>query len=759
MLDGKHFFNGNNQLMLENIGAYTVKDIKIYDKVGEASEFAGRNLGNDKELVMDVRLKKEYATGLIANIEGGIGTDSRYLGRLLGMWFTADTRLTLYVNSNNLNDDRKPGKSDSWTPADLKTGVTRLTTGGLDYSVDKKMAGWKANGDIVVKHSDLKDHTGIYRTNFLAGGDTYDRIFHNNHYRNLSINTKHLFYLKRKAFDISINPRLEYGHRNNSSATAAITLLSNVQDITFENLVDFGQTPGFLTDYINRYTRDNLSKGNTLTGSLSADTRIKLSGTSNIIRVGINATYSAMKDDRFERYYLSYSSGATAAQYYDRYFKNHPNHTSRVGGHVGYNMHLTEGITFELTYRYAHNEGKTTSELFNLHELSDDANRPFGLLPSTSEYLATLDRRNSYVSRIKNDDHTISPLLLFERGNVNGQFNIPVILSDKRLAYHRGIIDTTIVRNTVLLNIDDTFIEWKPNRTKKFTLMYGLQSEAPDLVNMVDMTDTTDPLNIYEGNAGLKNSRLHRVSLNAELMNPAKGLMQYINLKFSTIENALARGYIYESTTGIRRFKTYNVNGNWDGSASYGLGLQFGPGKTMTLQSLTTGSMVRSVDLVGEDDNVPSRSKVTSKGVNEILKWNWGIGKNQIGLNADVTYRRYSATAAMNTWQHKYGMTGLVNITKDLQVSTDFSVFLRSGFCDESLNTTDLVWNTRISYSMLKGSLVAMLDGFDMLHNLSNVTYSVNAQARTETYVNVLPRYFMLHIQYRFNRQPKKRNK
>ncbi len=60
---------------------------------------------------------------------------------------------------------------------------------------------------------------------------------------------------------------------------------------------------------------------------------------------------------------------------------------------------------------------------------------------------------------------------------------------------------------------------------------------------------------------------------------------------------------------------------------------------------------------------------------------------------------------------------------------------------------------------MLKGSLVAMLDGFDMLHNLSNVTYSVNAQARTETYVNVLPRYFMLHIQYRFNRQPKKRNK
>jgi len=219
----------------------------------------------------------------------------------------------------------------------------------------------------------------------------------------------------------------------------------------------------------------------------------------------------------------------------------------------------------------------------------------------------------------------------------------------------------------------------------------------------------------------------------------------------------LAKGYIYESTTGIRRFKTYNVNGNWDGSASYGIGLQFGPGKAMTLQSLTTGSMVRSVDLVGEDDTAPSKSEVTSKGVNEILKWNWAIGKNQVGLNADVTYRRYSGMAAMGTWQHKYGITGLVNITKDLQVSTDFNVFVRSGFSDNSLNSTDPVWNARISYSMLKGSLVAMLDGFDMLHNLSNVTYSVNAQARTETYVNVLPRYFMFHLQWRFNRQLKKK--
>ena len=50
-----------------------------------------------------------------------------------------------------------------------------------------------------------------------------------------------------------------------------------------------------------------------------------------------------------------------------------------------------------------------------------------------------------------------------------------------------------------------------------------------------------------------------------------------------------------------------------------------------------------------------------------------------------------------------------------------------------------------------------MLDAFDILNQLSNVTYGVNAQARTVTYTNVLPRYAMLHVQYKFNITPKKK--
>ncbi|MBO4995696.1 MAG: hypothetical protein J6C78_06990, partial [Muribaculaceae bacterium] len=78
---------------------------------------------------------------------------------------------------------------------------------------------------------------------------------------------------------------------------------------------------------------------------------------------------------------------------------------------------------------------------------------------------------------------------------------------------------------------------------------------------------------------------------------------------------------------------------------------------------------------------------------------------------------------------------------------------------DRQLNTTDLVWNARATKSILKGSVVFVVDAYDLLRQLTNVTYTINAQARTETVSNVIPAYVLFHIQYRWNKQPKGKSK
>ena len=50
-----------------------------------------------------------------------------------------------------------------------------------------------------------------------------------------------------------------------------------------------------------------------------------------------------------------------------------------------------------------------------------------------------------------------------------------------------------------------------------------------------------------------------------------------------------------------------------------------------------------------------------------------------------------------------------------------------------------------------------MVDGWDILGNLSNVSAGVNGQGRWEYSYNVIPRYALVRVLYRFDHQPKKR--
>ena len=57
LLNGKEFLDGNNQLMLENIGAYTVKNIEVYEGQTKLEKWRG-DPDAQKHLTMDVKLKK-----------------------------------------------------------------------------------------------------------------------------------------------------------------------------------------------------------------------------------------------------------------------------------------------------------------------------------------------------------------------------------------------------------------------------------------------------------------------------------------------------------------------------------------------------------------------------------------------------------------------------------------------------------------------------------------------------------------------------
>ena len=103
------------------------------------------------------------------------------------------------------------------------------------------------------------------------------------------------------------------------------------------------------------------------------------------------------------------------------------------------------------------------------------------------------------------------------------------------------------------------------------------------------------------------------------------------------------------------------------------------------------------------------------------------------------------------------GVNATVSLPWHFQLTTDMMMFARRGYQQHEMNTTDWVWNAQLTRSFAKGHLLAKLQGFDILHELSTTSYAVDAQGRTETWHNSIPRYVMLSLSWRFNINPKKK--
>lgn len=299
-------------------------------------------------------------------------------------------------------------------------------------------------------------------------------------------------------------------------------------------------------------------------------------------------------------------------------------------------------------------------------------------------------------------------------------------------------------------------------RITMHTLMmeYHLNMNSPELLHMVDVENSSDPMNIYLGNPGLKNSALHSFRWLYMIRPSGTNLRNFFNIRYSRECNALVRGYYYNITDGVRYHRTYNVNGNNRFNISDAVTLQFGRHKQFSISSTTEGGRIHSVDMIGTGDSRPEPSAVNTRTLGEDIKLSWNIGRQSLSVSGKVINRLTTSSregfSDIDATHLQYGMTGVFRLPAGFGVSTDFTFYTRRGYGMRELDTTDAVWNLRATYTPSGGRWVFTVDGFDLLHQLSNIHYAVSASGRTITYTNTLPRYILASVQYRFSIQPRR---
>ena len=783
LLNGKDLFNGNNELMLQNLGAYTVKDIAVYDKSGRTSELMDMPVAGDKKHVMDVRLKREYSHGFIVNFDGGYGTKDKYLARLFSMWFSDNVSATLTAGMNNLSDYNTPGQNTAiWSPSQMKDNVATRKFAGLTYNANGDKDVWTLKGGINISDIDATTTKATQRTNFLPINDTYDYIFNEDLDHELKVGTSHSFYSKLGSrANLNISPSFNYEHINNSNNSASLTLRDKMTDISRSTIYNIYNNSDSAAYVINRQLRDNLTKKDSYEGKFEASSDIKLSSKENrsMLTINLASNYNSESIGQFKRFNINTGPELEPSNHESQYINGKPTNSFELRPGLVFtqffNYHM---IQLPIKYDFVYRRNTTTSNLYLLNELNNytPEKYPIGTLPPLIDLPSVFDQGLSYQIKEKAYEHTISFVpqhyVAFNLKGENPYLFVAnagafLTLSHKSLDYYHYSGIQTRKSNFALWDSYISFHFFKYSVPAwNYFFQARLSSFAPSMINFITLP-VTDPMNIIMGNPDLTTSKEYSLLLRIDKTDKNKR-KHLIQADYKYYSDLISMGYDYNMTTGVRTFKPRNISGNMTASGSYEFFMPFGHKKQFDFTTKTEGRYRRSVDFVGTYESESSitdvlnlpKSIVNTFTANEQLTYNWRIGMHKIGLFVNVLYNYYTSPDdgfnSFNSWTYNYGFSAIFNMGKGWSLSTDLSSYNRRGFSDNRLNTSDFVWNARISKSILKGNLTFVLDGYDLLHQLSNTTYTVDAQARTETVSNVIPSYVLFHVFFRFNRQPKK---
>lgn len=767
LLNGKDFFKGKNQIMLDNLPYYTVKELKVYDRSSDKSRLMGKEVAK-KDYVMDVELKREYNRGYIANIEAAGGTKDRYLGRLFGLYYTDRSRLSIFGNFNNMNETRRPGGKGDWSPANSPQGQKTTRKVGIDFSTASKNDKFNENGNITFGWDNTHDMSRMSMESFASAGNIFSRNVSDSRTSNHNFNLYNSISLQGKTglvFDTSI----DYYDNKSLSVSRSATYsaepnrwgdINSTIDSTFAENVQ-----GTLRDIItNRSLNRSMSKGRTLGINSELETwhklawgdRIEMSVNVNYKNSNPNESFSLSRNDYFK------TDDKDLRNYYnDRRTNSYSLYTNlSYGLEIPYTKWtVLAGPTFSQDYN------STKGMNYRLDQLGGEwmANPEmmYATLPSNMQLLAdVVDNKTS--RRYNTLKRNSGGVITFRRNADNSYFQIELKMVDEaeRINFHSAALDTTATRSRFVFRPYMYYSKF--NSKLNLNIKYYLQSSFPDFFRIMPYTDNSNPLLVTVNNPNLKKSLFHHYDFSLRL----RGLknQQYAGffLTGNFYHNSIGTRTRYNTQTGGYTYMSDNIGGggNWDFWSTVSYGRALGKARLFNLDyKLWVNGMRRKDFDIAYDDNPMQVCYTYNSELGNSLYLLFQKNKLSISLGGKAEWKHSVSNRSnfekINAYQFDYGGSMTYTLPLDITLSTDIREYCRRGYSDNSFNTSDLVWNASLARSFCKGKLTLVAEAFDILQNLSNTTYDIGGQSRSETWRNTLPSYAIMKVAYKFSKSPK----
>ena len=334
----------------------------------------------------------------------------------------------------------------------------------------------------------------------------------------------------------------------------------------------------------------------------------------------------------------------------------------------------------------------------------------------------------------------------------------------ERLDYERGMIDTVATQNTVFLNASASsrLMSKDGKHDLRFSLSHNRYSAQ--LMNRIGWRDDSQPLIVREGNPGLKGNVTTNANIDYFDKN-AHGHQQsmHVGTSLNYQHRSTAQSASYDPVSGVYTYQPMNVKGAYTLKSTFDFSRTIDEKRYWSWQTNADAGYHHSIDhamltgMTASEENI-----VNTLTLHDGAYIQYNKGTLNIRATGDIRWRHSEGKMqdfeTLNATDFQYGLSARYILPRlNTTLSADGNMYSRRGYGSSELNTDDFVLNASISQPFFKSKLIARIEAFDLLHQLSNTQYTVNAQGRTETWYRSLPHYVMAHLVYHWNKNPKKK--
>lgn len=768
LVNGKEFFGNDPQAALKNLPANIVKRIKTYDRKSDRARITGIDDGEENN-VIDLEIKPNMLKGLVGQIGGALGSHDRYSATANVNRFRQDGHVSLMGGLNNVNNPgfSERGRGSMNFSRAAQPGLTAAKSVGLSLGKDKKDH-YRINGNLRYGYTNGEQRNSRHsETAYSATNYRYGNSESRSLRRRYEINAN--FFMEWKPDTLTtlqLRPDFNYSSTDNNSQSKSDASRWDGSEETD-------------TIAINRQNSSSSGGSDNTSATINLNAFRRLNAKGRNISASGSFSYGDGKSENFSSHDITYFLQPDRNRDYNRY-SDGANHRMGYSASLSYNEPLFKGAFMQLRYGFNYSHSRSNSygreRNYTAADSTIDRNAPVDWQEIPVDTALSSCTENTYLT------HNIHLSIRHVSQKLNLSYGMNLTPRHNEVNYVFGPkMDKGLVTQN-LLNWSPSF-NFRYRFTKRTTIdaHYNGQSNEPNIDDLQEVIDKTNPQNIRYGNPSLKPSFTHSVSADFNHFGERTHRSLVTNVSYSTVTNSTSNMTLYESSTGVRVSKLMNVDGHWgtSGNVDYNMPLDslehwnFSAGVNASYNENTNynSTPLTPADLLGKGvtadfeklrpSDIDLLQPLAIKNHTRSLRLNQRIGLNfrlktfSARLGGSINYYKVEnniqTAARRETFDYRASFRLQFDLPYDFQISTSINFNSRHGYT-ASIQKNIAIWNMQLSRRLFaRRQGLVTLQIYDLLHQRSNVSRDISNLTVSDTRSEVLSNYFMLGFQWRIN--------